>query len=96
MLKALLNEIKRALGSGDREELRRVQRDLKYKIRKESFRRKMEAQLQQNIVREVWRNMTRISGHLKGNGEATASADRGWANGLKKSHAPGSSTTTDL
>ena len=54
MLKALLNDIKRALRTGDREELRRVQRDLKYKIwnSKESFRRKMEAQLQQNSGRK--------------------------------------------
>ena len=38
----------------------------------------MEAQLQQNNPREVWRNMNRISGHLNSNGGATASSDRGW------------------
>ena len=46
-LKALLNEKKRAFRCGNREKLRRVQRDLKYKIwsRNESFRRKMEVHL---------------------------------------------------
>ena len=65
-LKALLNEKKRAFRSGDRKELERVRRNLKYKVRsgKESFRRRMEAQLQQNNARAVWRNMNRISGHL--------------------------------
>ena len=45
-VKALLNEKKRSFRCGDREELRRVQKDLKYKIQsgKESLRRKMEAQ----------------------------------------------------
>ena len=54
-LKAMLNEKKRTIRSGDKEELKRVQWDLKYKIQsgKESFRRKMEAQLQQNNAREV-------------------------------------------
>lgn len=52
-LKLLLNEKKRAFRAGDKEELRRVQRDLKYKIRsgRKSIRRKMEEQLQQNKVR---------------------------------------------
>lgn len=63
-LKELLNKKKAAFKSGDREELRRVQRDLKVKIRecKNSYRRKLEAKLQQNNVREVWSGMKEISG----------------------------------
>ncbi|KAI3358175.1 hypothetical protein L3Q82_003177 [Scortum barcoo] len=50
--------------SGDRDELRRVQRDLKRKIKecKASYRRKMEDHLQQNNAREVWRGLQAISG----------------------------------
>ena len=61
-LRALLLEKRRAFKSGDREDLRRVQRDLKRKIRecKASYRKKMEDQLQNN-TREVWRLQT-ISG----------------------------------
>ncbi|CAI5676990.1 unnamed protein product, partial [Oreochromis niloticus] len=83
-LKALLNKKKSAFWSGDKEELKKVQKDLKYKIRegKECFRRKMENQLQQKNVREVWRNMKKISGHFQDNGGATLSAGRGWANDL--------------
>ncbi|KAI3373610.1 hypothetical protein L3Q82_022207 [Scortum barcoo] len=68
-LRALLLEKRRAFQSGDREELRRVQRDLKWKIKecKASYRRKMEDHLQQNNVREVWRGLQAISG--QGNGE---------------------------
>ncbi|KAI3377265.1 hypothetical protein L3Q82_009171 [Scortum barcoo] len=50
-------EKRTAFQSGDRDELRRVQRDLKRKIKecKASYRRKMEDHLQQNNAREVWR-----------------------------------------
>ncbi|KAI3376306.1 hypothetical protein L3Q82_016414, partial [Scortum barcoo] len=63
-LRALLQEKRRAFQSGDRDELRRVQRDLKRKIKecKASYRRKMEDHLQQNNAREVWRGLQAISG----------------------------------
>ncbi|KAI3377736.1 hypothetical protein L3Q82_008883, partial [Scortum barcoo] len=53
-LRALLLEKRTAFQSGDRNELRRVQRDLKRKIKecKASYRRKMEDHLQQNNARE--------------------------------------------
>lgn len=49
-LNALKNEKKRAFRFGDKEQVRWVKRDLKFKIcrGKESFKRKMEEQLQQN------------------------------------------------
>ncbi|KAI3366512.1 hypothetical protein L3Q82_000642 [Scortum barcoo] len=52
-LRALLQEKRTAFQSGDRDELRRVQRDLKRKIKecKASYRRKMEDHLQQNNAR---------------------------------------------
>ncbi|KAI3376347.1 hypothetical protein L3Q82_016830, partial [Scortum barcoo] len=48
----------RAFQSGDRDELRRVQRDLKRKIKecKASYRRKMEDHLQQNNARECFQH----------------------------------------
>ncbi|KAI3352693.1 hypothetical protein L3Q82_020181 [Scortum barcoo] len=65
-LRALLLEKRRAFQSGDRDELRRVQRDLKRKIKecKASYRRKMEDHLQQNNAREVWRGLQAISGQV--------------------------------
>lgn len=55
-LKALLNDKKRALRSGDKEELRRVQHQLRHKIRecKDSYSRKLETELEQNNMTEVW------------------------------------------
>ncbi|KAK0135139.1 putative RNA-directed DNA polymerase from transposon X-element [Merluccius polli] len=49
-LKALLNKKKRAFRTGDREELRKVQREVRDMLRicKDSYRRKLEAKLQQN------------------------------------------------
>ncbi|KAM4546729.1 uncharacterized protein V3H82_020458 [Fundulus diaphanus] len=63
-LKVLLNQKKRAFYSGDREEQRRVQRELQWKIRaaKKDYGKKMEEQLAQNNVRDVWRGLKNISG----------------------------------
>lgn len=49
-IKALLNEKKRVFASGDREELRRVQKELRQRIRKgkDIYRRKLEKRLEQN------------------------------------------------
>ena len=83
-LRALLLEKRRAFKSGDREDLRRVQRDLKRKIRecKASYRRKMEDQLQNNNVREVWRGLQTISGQGKGKKGDPVPGERDWANQL--------------
>lgn len=83
-LKALLKEKRRAFGSGDKEELRRVQRELKKKIRegKASYRAKMENLLQQNNARGVWRGLKTISGHGSGHEGGAAAGDQEWANEL--------------
>ncbi|KAM4575517.1 uncharacterized protein V3H82_010004 [Fundulus diaphanus] len=63
-LKVLLNQKKRAFYSGDREEQRRVQRELQWRIRaaKKDYGKKMEEQLAKNNVRDVWRGLKNISG----------------------------------
>ncbi|TWW59246.1 hypothetical protein D4764_06G0007760, partial [Takifugu flavidus] len=63
-MKALLKEKKRAFVSGDKEELKTVQRELRRKIRQEknNYRRKMENQLQQNNICGVWKGLKTISG----------------------------------
>ena len=62
-LTALLNKKKRAFRSVDREELRRVQHELRDMLRacKDTYRRKLEAKLQQNNVRDVWTGMKEIT-----------------------------------
>ena len=54
-MKALLNNKKRVFRSRDREELRRVQHELRDMPRtcKDTYRRKLEAKLLQNNVRYV-------------------------------------------
>lgn len=63
-LKALLNDKKRAFRSEDRGELKRVQHLLRDKLRecKNTYRKKLETQLQQNNMREVWSGMREITG----------------------------------
>ncbi|KAI5095207.1 hypothetical protein C0J45_15282 [Silurus meridionalis] len=63
-MKTLLKE-KRVFKSGDKEELKTVQRELRKKIRegKAYYRRKMEDQLQQNQVSGVWKGLKTITGH---------------------------------
>ncbi|TWW81812.1 hypothetical protein D4764_01G0016270 [Takifugu flavidus] len=63
-IKALLKEKKRAFVSGDKEELKTVQRELRRMIRqeKDNYRRKMENQLQQNNICGVWKGLKTISG----------------------------------
>ncbi|TWW69303.1 putative RNA-directed DNA polymerase from transposon BS [Takifugu flavidus] len=57
-------DIKGAFVSGDKEELKTVQRELRRKIRqeKDNYRRKMENQLQQNNICGVWKGLKTISG----------------------------------
>lgn len=63
-IKATLNKKKRAFRSGDKEQLRLVQKELKDKIAegKESYKRKLESKLQENNTREVWNGMRAITG----------------------------------
>ncbi|KAI3359450.1 hypothetical protein L3Q82_013758, partial [Scortum barcoo] len=77
-LKALLNKKKMAFRAGDREEQRRVQHELRDMLRtcKDNYRRKLEAKLQQNNVRDVWTGMKHITG-MKGKDRQTpGSLDR--------------------
>ncbi|KAK0145658.1 hypothetical protein N1851_015439 [Merluccius polli] len=83
-IKALLNEKKRVFRSGDKEELRRVQKELRQKIRKgkDNYRRKLEKRLEQNNARDVWRGLQNIAGHGKGVGRDQASGDKDRADEL--------------
>ncbi|KAI3352035.1 hypothetical protein L3Q82_020850 [Scortum barcoo] len=84
-LGALLQEKRTAFQSGDRDELRRVQRDLKRKIKecKASYRRKMEDHLQQNNGEGgLERGLQAISGQGKNERRNPEPGDRDWANKL--------------
>ncbi|TWW59262.1 hypothetical protein D4764_06G0007920 [Takifugu flavidus] len=63
-IKAILKEKKRAFLSGDKEDMKSVQRKLRRKIRheKDSYRRKVKHQLQQNSICRVWKGLKTISG----------------------------------
>ena len=63
-LKVLLNKKKKAFRSGDRQEQKVIEHDLRGELRecKDSYRRKLEAKLQQNNVRDVWTGMREITG----------------------------------
>ena len=77
-LKALLNKKKRAFRSGDREELRRVQHELRDMLRacNDTYRRKLEAKLQQNNVRDVWTGMKQITGCKVSGRQSSGSLER--------------------
>ncbi|TWW77038.1 hypothetical protein D4764_12G0004280 [Takifugu flavidus] len=81
---ALLNEKKRVFRSGDKEELRRVQKELRRGIRrgKDSYRRKLEERLKGSNAREVWRGLKTISGQTKDSGRGPESGGLDWANKL--------------
>ncbi|XP_014876404.1 uncharacterized protein LOC106938767 [Poecilia latipinna] len=66
-LKALLNKKKMTFRVGDRDEQRRVRRELKETLRKcrDNYRRKLESKLEQNCVKDVWTGLKLIIG-LKG------------------------------
>ncbi|XP_054872390.1 uncharacterized protein LOC118470055 [Amphiprion ocellaris] len=82
-LKALLKEKRRVFGSGDREELRRVQKEIKkMKEDKASYRTKMESHLQDNNTREVWTDLRSISGYSRGHERGAATGGQEWANEL--------------
>lgn len=83
-LKALLNEKKILFKSGEKEELRRVQKQLRLDIRKgkDSYRKRLESRLLQNNMREVWRGLKTISGQNKVSGKGFVSGDCDRANEL--------------
>ncbi|KAK0147905.1 hypothetical protein N1851_012366 [Merluccius polli] len=77
-LKALLNKKKKAFRSGDSEEQRRVQHELREMLRtcKDNYRRKLEAKLQQTSVRDVWAGMKHITGMKGKDRQTSGSLDR--------------------
>ena len=81
-IKALLKEKKRAFRSGDREDLKTVQKELRRKIREEKdrYRKKMEEQLQERNTKGVWDGLKNISGHQKSNSQPAG--DQKWAEEL--------------
>jgi len=56
-----------AFRSGDKEEIKKVQIELREKIGegKESYRRKLESKLQQNNMKEEWSGLRTITSHEK-------------------------------
>ena len=81
-IKALLKEKKRAFKSGNKEELKNVQRELRRKIQegKNSYSRKMKDQLQRKNVSGVWRGLKTISGYKEPNSQPVG--NRKWVNDL--------------
>ena len=63
-LKAPLNKKRRAFRSGDKDELKRTQRELSAELRrcKDSYRKKLESKLQQKNTKDVWKSMKQITG----------------------------------
>jgi hypothetical protein len=68
-IRDLLKKKRSAFASGDKEELRAVQKELKKAIRegKEQYKQKLEAKLERNNVKDVWQGMQKITGYSKKN-----------------------------
>nr|XP_054594642.1 RNA-directed DNA polymerase from mobile element jockey isoform X1 [Nothobranchius furzeri] len=83
-IKEAFKQKKRAFKLRDTEELKRVQRELRRLIRngKDIYRQRMENQLQQSNVGEVWRGLRTISGHKHQN--SLPVRDVRWANELNQ------------
>ena len=83
-IKALLKEKKRAFRSGDKAELKAVQKRLRRKIRqgKASYRWKLSRQLQQRDIKAVWSSMKTMSGFKAASTQVTG--DSKWLNDLNK------------
>ena len=81
-IKALLKEKKRVFRSGNKEELKAVQKELRRKIRegKNSYRGKMENQLQQRNISGVWKSLKTISGQRTP--DSQAAGDQTWVNDM--------------
>jgi len=81
-IKALLKEKKRVFRTGNRENLRTVQRELRMKIRegKDIYRKRMEDQLQQNDISGVWKGLKAMSGFKGPNQQPVG--DQQWVNEL--------------
>ncbi|MCI4378807.1 hypothetical protein PGIGA_G00220440 [Pangasianodon gigas] len=70
-IRASLNRKKVAFRSGDKEEMKKAQTELREKTKegKDCYRRKLERELQQKNSREVWRGMRAVTGHGKKTGQ---------------------------
>lgn len=77
-VKTLLNRKKRAFREGNQAELRRVQGELKVRLKeaKEEYRKKVEQKLQENNMREVWDGMKTITGLGKSSSSVEGDLDR--------------------
>lgn len=82
-LKVLLSQKKRAFYLGNKEEQKRVQKELQWRIRraKKDYGKKMEEKLAQNNARDVWSGLRAMSG-LTQNTNETADGDIQWAEEL--------------
>ncbi|KAI4896296.1 hypothetical protein NFI96_007479, partial [Prochilodus magdalenae] len=71
-VKDLLNQKKRAFRDGNWTELKRVQGELKIRLKeaKESYRKKVERKLQDNNMKEVWGAMKTITGCKNNSGSS--------------------------
>ncbi|KAK0148991.1 RNA-directed DNA polymerase from mobile element jockey [Merluccius polli] len=83
-VKSLLNRKKMAFREGNQAELRRVQGELKVRLKeaKEDYRKKVEQKLQENNTKEVWNGMKIIAG--LGKRSSTMEGDLGRANQLNQ------------
>ncbi|KAF4086642.1 hypothetical protein AMELA_G00086000 [Ameiurus melas] len=77
-VKTLLSRKKMAFREGDKVELRRVQGELKAKLKeaKEEYRKKVEQKLQENNMKEVWDGMKTITGLRKSGSSVEGDQDR--------------------
>lgn len=84
-LKALLNEKKKAFRVGDRNKIKEIQRELKVRIKegKEAYRLKLERQLQQDGVKQVWAGMKKITG-MKQKGGTLPDGEQSLADDLNR------------
>ncbi len=84
-LKALLNEKKKAYRDGDRNKIKEIQKKLKVEIKegKEAYRLKLEQQLQQDGVKQVWAGMRKITG-MKQKGGTLSDGDQSLADYLNR------------
>ncbi|KAK0139064.1 hypothetical protein N1851_024418 [Merluccius polli] len=69
-IKNLLNRKKQAFKEGDLTEMKRVQGELKVRLReaKELYKKRIEQKMQRNSIREVWDAMKTIIGSKRSNG----------------------------
>jgi len=81
-IKAFLKEKKRVFRTGNKKNLRTIQRELRIKIMegKDIYRKRMEDQLQQNDISGVWKGLKAMSGFKGPNQQPVG--DQQWVNEL--------------